>query len=132
MNYLKAKKQLVRDSLIVIPTMLLIAAWLFVQLNPNIDLAPGAGYGRSVLVNLLLPLAVLGIAQMIYALVLMIDCIRLQGKSKTGKIFICIGIWFAVMYLFFAVYVYRLIRFLVFKTTMQKTNDPAVDGMADA
>ena len=115
MEFERMKKQIIRDSLIVIPTLLFIAAWIFVEINPNIDLVPGANYGQSVLVNLLIPLAILGIAQIIYALVLMIDCIRLQEKSKTEKVFICIGVWFAVMYLFFAVYIYRLVRFIISK-----------------
>ena len=115
MEFERMKKQIIRDSLIVFPTLLFVVAWIFVELNPNIDLAPGANYGKSVLVNLLIPLAILGIAQIIYALVLMIDCIRLQGKSKTEKVFICIGVWFAVMYLFFAVYIYRLVRFIISK-----------------
>ena len=115
MDFERMKKQIIRDSLIVIPTLLFIAAWIFVEINPNIDLVPGANYGQSVLVNLLIPLAILGIAQIIYALVLMIDCIRSQGKSKKEKVFICIGVWFAVMYLFFAVYIYRLVRFIISK-----------------
>lgn len=115
MKFERMKKQIIRDSLIVIPTLLFVVAWIFVELNPNIDLAPGANYGKSVLVNLLIPLAILEIAQIIYALFLMIDCIRLQGKSKTEKVFICIGVWFAVMYLFFAVYIYRLVRFIISK-----------------
>lgn len=115
MEFERMKKQIIRDSLIVIPTLLFIAAWIFVEINPNIDLVPGANYGQSVLVNLLIPLAILGIAQIIYALVLMIDCIRSRGKSKKEKVFISIGIWFAVMYLFFAVYIYRLVRFIISK-----------------
>ena len=115
MEFERMKKQIIRDSLIVIPTLLFVVAWIFVELNPNIDLAPGANYGKSVLVNLLIPLAILGIAQIIYASVLMIDCIRSQGKSKKEKVFISIGIWFAVMYLFFAVYIYRLVRFIISK-----------------
>lgn len=115
MEFERMKKQIIRDSLIVIPTLLFIAVWIFIELNPNIDLVPGANYGKSVLVNLVIPLAILGIAQIIYASVLMIDCIRLQGKSKTEKVFISIGIWFAVMYLFFAVYIYRLVRFIISK-----------------
>ena len=115
MEFERMKKQIIRDSLIVIPTLLFIAVWIFIELNPNIDLVPGANYGKSVLVNLVIPLAILGIAQIIYASVLMIDCIRSQGKSKKEKVFICIGVWFAVMYLFFAVYIYRLVRFIISK-----------------
>ena len=53
MEFERMKKQIIRDSLIVIPTLLFIAAWIFVEINPNIDLVPGANYGQSVLVNLL-------------------------------------------------------------------------------
>ena len=54
MEFERMKKQIIRDSLIVIPTLLFIAAWIFVEINPNIDLVPGANYGQSVLVNLLI------------------------------------------------------------------------------
>ena len=115
MEFERMKKQIIRDSLIVIPTLLFVVAWIFVELNPNIDLAPGANYGKSVFLNLLLPLAIIAIAQIIYAVVLIIECIQSQTKTKTEKVFICIGVWFAVMYLFFAVYIYRLVRFIISK-----------------
>ena len=124
MEFERMKKQIIRDSLIVIPTLLFIAAWIFVEINPNIDLVPGANYGQSVLVNLLIPLAILGIAQIIYASVLMIDCIRLQGKSKTEKVFISIGIWFAVMYLLAGVYIYRLVHLINLKKRASNATQP--------
>ena len=83
MDFERMKKQIIRDSLIVIPTLLFVVAWIFVELNPNIDLAPGANYGNSVLVNLLIPLAILGIAQIIYALVLMI--VSFQEKMNQAQ-----------------------------------------------
>ena len=124
MEFERMKKQIIRDSLIVIPTLLFIAAWIFVEINPNIDLVPGANYGQSVLVNLLIPLAILGIAQIIYALVLMIDCIRSQGKSKKEKVFICIGVWFAVMYLLVGVYIYRLVHLINLKKRASNATQP--------
>ena len=111
----KINKKILRDSLIVIPIIVFTCVWLFLELSPDIDITPGANYGQSVLIHLLIPLAIIAIAQIVYAVVLMIDCIQLQEKTKAEKIFLCIGIWFAVMYLFFAVYIYRLVRFIIWK-----------------
>ena len=120
MEMSKINKKILRDSLIVIPIIVFTCVWLLVELNPNIDITPGASYGQSVLIHLLLPLAIIAIAQIVYTVVLMIDCIHLQEKTKTEKIFLCIGIWFAVMYLFFAVYIYRLVRFIIWKNRMDR------------
>ncbi len=106
------KKQITRDSLIVIPTFIFICVWLFVELNPNIDPTPGTDYGMSMAINLLIPLFLIGAAQTAYAALLIADTIRLSDKSRGEKALICIGMWFAVMYLFFAVYIYRLVRFI--------------------
>ena len=99
MEQRKINKLILRDSLIAIPTLLFTGVWLLVELNPNIEIYPGANYGLSVFLNLLLPLAIIAIAQIIYAVVLIIECIQSQTKTKTEKVLICIGVWFAVMYL---------------------------------
>ena len=93
-------------------------------LNPNIEIYPGANYGLSVFLNLLLPLAIIAIAQTIYAVVLIIECIQSQTKTKTEKVLICIGVWFAVMYLFFGVYIYRLVRLTILKKDSIKARKP--------
>ena len=116
----KINKLILRDSLIVLPTLVFIGVWLFIELNPNIDIYTGANYGKSVLINLLLPLAIVAIAQIIYASVLMVECIRLQGKTNTEKVFLCIGVWFAVMYLFLGVYIYRLVRLTILKKRLNQ------------
>ena len=115
MEQRKINKLILRDSLIVIPTLIFAVAWLFVELHPNIEIYPGANYGLSFFLNLLLPLAIIAVAQIIYAVVLMIECIQLQNKTKREKILLCIGVWFAVMYLLFAVYIYRLVRLIRIK-----------------
>lgn len=116
----KINKLILRDSLIVLPTLVFIGVWLFIELNPNIDIYIGANYGKSVFFNLLLPLAIIAIAEIIYAIVLMVECIKSQGKTITEKVFICIGVWFAVMYLFFGVYIYRLVRFAILKKRLNQ------------
>ena len=120
MEQRKINKLILRDSLIAIPTLLFAGAWLFVELNPNIEIYPGANYGLSVFLNLLLPLAIIAIMQIIYTVVLMIECVQLQNKTKTEKVLICIGIWFAVMYLFIAVYIYRLVHLINLKKRASK------------
>jgi hypothetical protein len=108
-------RKIKRDSLIVIPTFIFICLWLFALINPNIVLVPGADYGTSMAVNLLIPLFLISAAQIAYAVVLIVDCVRLQGKSRGEKALICIGVWFAVNWLFLAVYIYRLVCFIIWK-----------------
>ena len=120
MEQRKINKLILRDSLIAIPTLLFTGAWLFVVLNPNIEIYSGANYGLSVFLNLLLPLGIIAIAQIIYAVALMVQCVQLQNKTKTEKVLICIGVWFAVMYLLVAVYVYRLVQFIILKKRTSK------------
>ena len=62
MEQRKINKLIIRDSLIAIPTLLFTGAWLFVVLNPNIEIYSGANYGLSVFLNLLLPLTIIEIA----------------------------------------------------------------------
>lgn len=121
-DYIGIKKQLIRDSLIVIPTFIFICVWLALGLNPNIDLTPSADYITSVAINLLLPLMMVGIFQIIYAFFLIRDSIRMQGRTMGMKILICIGIYYAVVHLFFFVYIFRVIRFFVLKHKMNKIN----------
>ncbi len=109
------ERKIKRDSLIVIPTFIFICLWLFALINPNVDLVPGADYGTSMAVNLLIPLFLISAAQIAYAVVLIVDCVRLQGKSRGEKAVICVGVWFAVNWLFLAVYIYRLVRFIIWK-----------------
>ena len=115
MEQRKINKLIIRDSLIAIPTLLFTGAWLFVVLNPNIEIYSGANYGLSVFLNLLLPLTIIAIAETLYAVLLIVECIKSQGKTTTEKVFSCIGVWFAVTYLFLGVYIYRLIRLTLLK-----------------
>ena len=117
-------KRILRDSLIVIPTLIFIGVWLFIELNPNIEIYTGANYGLSVFLNLLLPLAIIAIAQIIYAVVLMVECIQSQTKTKTEKVLICIGVWFAVMYLLVGVYIYRLVHLINLKKRASNATQP--------
>ena len=119
-DYKGIKKQLLRDSLIVIPTFIFICVWLYIGLNPNIDLTPSADYITSVTVNLLLPLIIIGIFQFVYAFFLITDSIRLQGRPLGMRILICIGIYYAVSHLFFFVYIFRIIRFFILKNKIKK------------
>lgn len=115
MDIQQMERKIKRDSLIVIPTFIFICLWLFALINPNIDLASGQDYGTSMAVNLLIPLFIISTVQIAYAVVLIVDCVRLQGKSRGEKAVICICVWCAVNWLFFAVYIYRLVRFIIWK-----------------
>jgi hypothetical protein len=93
---------------------LFICVWLGLR----IDLVPAADYKMSMIVNLLLPLWILAAAQIVYAVFLITDSIRMEGRKPIMKLFIGIGIWYAVAHLFFFVYLYRVIRFLVLRHRM--------------
>ena len=121
-DYKGIKKQLLRDSLIVIPTFIFICVWLALGLNPNIELTPSADYVTSVVINLLLPLMIIGIFQIVYAVFLITDSFRMQGRTLGMKILICISIYYAVIYLFFFVYMFRLIRFFILRNKMKTIN----------
>jgi len=114
LNYKGIKKQLIRDSFVVLPTLALICVWLYLGFNPNIDLTPNADYQTSFIVNLFIPLIIIDLAQIIYAFFLITDSIRMSGKKWYTKLLICIGIYYAVVHLFFAVYIYRLVRFFLY------------------
>ncbi|MBR2986740.1 MAG: helix-turn-helix transcriptional regulator [Clostridia bacterium] len=120
LDYKGIKKQLLRDSLIVIPTLIFIVVWLYLGIKLNFDLAPTSDYKTSVIINLFVPLMIIGIAQIVYASFLITDSIRMQGKSWCLKLLICIGIYYAVIHLFFAVYLYRILRFFIIRKKMQK------------
>lgn len=118
--YKAAKKQLIRDSAIVLPTVAFLCVWLVLVLHPDIDLAPGANYALSMWMNLLLPLCVIAVVQTLYAVVLIGDMVRLEDKPIILKILICIGLWYAVAYLFLGVYLFRLVRCVVLWRKVRK------------
>lgn len=120
LDFIAIKKQLLRDSIVVIPTFIFICVWFYIGLNPNIDLTPNADYKTSFIINLFVPLMIIGAAQLVYASFLITDSIRMQGKKWYLKLFICIGIYYAVVHLFLAVYIYRTVRFVVLKNRMKK------------
>ena len=113
LSYKAAKKQLLRDSAVVLPTVIFACVWFALALHPDIDLAPGSNYARSVWMNLLFPLIVVSVMQIFYAAMLIGDTIRLEGKPILLKIAICVGTWYAVVYLFLVVYLFRLVRFVL-------------------
>lgn len=127
LDYRGIKKQLIRDSLIVIPTFIFICLWLYIGLNPNIDLTPSADYKTSMIINLFIPLMIIEVAQIIYTSVLIADSIRMKGKKLAMKILIGIGIWYAVMHLFFVVYIYRIVRFVILRSRMKKSMQQAAE-----
>ena len=120
MDTQQMERKIKRDSLIVIPTFIFICVWFYIGLNPNIDLTPTAGYKTSFIINLFVPLMIIGAAQLVYASFLITDTIRMQGKKWYLKLFICIVIYYDVVHLFLAVYIYRIVRFVVLKNRMKK------------
>ncbi len=106
------KKLLLRDTLLVAPVYLFAALWLVLALVLQVDLAPGTDYGTSVLWNLILPLVFLGLWQMAYGVVLIVDIARSKGLSTGKKVLYSGLIWFAVQLLYLPVYIARVIWLL--------------------
>ncbi len=115
LEYRGIQKQLLRDSFVVLPTFIFICIWLYIGFNPNIDLTPHADYQTSVIINLFIPLMIIFFAQILYASLLITDSIKISGKKWYVKSLICIGIYYAVIHLFFVVYIYRWIRFFILR-----------------
>ncbi len=111
-EYRGAKKQLIRDSLIVIPTLVFLLFWFLVAWYPGVDLLLDLDYPTAYWIRVGVPLIILEAAQIAYAVFLIRDSIRMQGRSVLAKIAIGIGLWYAVTYLFFFVYLYRIVRFV--------------------
>ena len=77
---------------------------------------------RKQLINLHgITVLIIAIAEIVYTLLLIVECIKSQGKTTTEKVFSCIGVWFAVMYLFFGVYIYRLVRLTILKKRLNQS-----------
>ncbi len=110
-SYICAKKLLIRDSFVVIPVFIFSVLWL-TSLICEFDLSFGmGGYFELMFFNLVLPLLIIGAAQIVYAIMLILDTVKLKDKSIPKRILICVGAWFAVNYLFFFVYLYRIFVF---------------------
>ena len=108
-TYLHSKKILIRDTFIVlIPTCITIA-YLIVVVIMNIDLAPGSDYLKSVIMNFLGPLVLIGIGGLIYQVVLITDAICFKQVNEITRILFCLCAWFlwpivyiAIIIVFFA------------------------------
>ncbi len=109
----RVKRILLRDSLIVIPTFLVMAAWLILKLVLDVDLAPGSDYEKSMWLNLLLPLFIVGVGQLAYAVVLIIDAARAKDLSIGKMLLYIILAWFGSNWgLGIVIYICRLVYFL--------------------
>ena len=92
-TYLYSKKILIRDTfMVLIPTCIAIA-YLIVVVIMGIDLAPGSDYLKSVFMNFLGPLVLIGIGVLIYQVVLITDAIRFTQVNVITKILICLCAW---------------------------------------
>ncbi len=115
--YRAAKKLLIRDSIIVLPIISFIFVWLLLVLGLDVDLSFGADYFTMMMVNLIIPLLLIGAGQYVYAMFLIGDTLKLEHKNVFIKIFAVIAVWLAVNNLFLLVYIRRIAIFFKSRKT---------------
>ncbi len=100
------KRILIRDTVMVlIPTVVAIA-YLTVVVIMGIDLAPGSDYLKSMIMNFLGPLMLIGIGSLVYQIVLVTDVIRVVKSDLITKILLCLCAWFLWPIVYIAKIVY--------------------------
>lgn len=104
-TYLYSKKILIRDTIMVLIPISIAIAYLMVVVIMGIDLAPGSDYLKSVFMNFLGPLVLIGIGGLVYQVALITDAIRFTQVNVITKILICLCAW----YLWPIVYIAKII-----------------------
>ena len=104
-TYLYSKKILIRDTIMVLIPISIAIAYLIVVVIMGIDLAPGSDYLKSVFMNFLGPLVLIGIGGLVYQVALITDAIRFTQVNVINKILICLCAW----YLWPIVYIAKII-----------------------
>lgn len=104
-TYLYSKKILIRDTIMVLIPISIAIAYLIVVVIMGIDLAPGSDYLKSVFMNFLGPLVLIGIGGLVYQVALITDAIRFTQVNVITKILICLCAW----YLWPIVYITKII-----------------------
>ncbi len=112
------QKLLLRDTLLVAPVFLFGAIWLVLALVFRVDFAPGADYGASMLWNLIFPLMFIGLWQMAYGVVLIVDIAWSKQLSIGKKVLYSVLVWLAVQGAFVIVYIARVLWLLGRKNRM--------------
>lgn len=104
-TYLYSKKILIRDTIMVLIPISIAITYLIVVVIMGIDLAPGSDYLKSVFMNFLGPLVLIGIGGLVYQVALITDAIRFTQVNVITKILICLCAW----YLWPIVYIAKII-----------------------
>ena len=104
-TYLYSRKILIRDTFMVLIPISIAIAYLIVVVIMGIDLAPGSDYLKSVFMNFLGPLVLIGIGGLVYQVALITDAIRFTQVNVINKILICLCAW----YLWPIVYIAKVI-----------------------
>ncbi len=104
-----SKKQLLWDSVLVLPFLLYTVVWLVLAFGFRVDFAPSGSYEEAMLFNLLLPFGIIGVGQILYAVRLIRETLRGKDSTPGKKVLYGILIWLIVANLYFAVYLYRVV-----------------------
>lgn len=91
--------------------------YLIVVVAMEIDLAPGSSYLKSVLMNFLIPLLLIGILGLVYSVILVTDVVRIIRAKTITKVLLSLGVCFLSP----IVYITKIIVYISAKTTSHKT-----------
>lgn len=114
-KYSCKKSILLRDSILVLPVLIFTVAVLVLKFGYQMDFAPGSNYGASMLYNLILPLAIIGLGCLIYQIILIVDVIKSLQADTATKVLVCVLVWLAVAWTYFLVYFAKIVSSFVVK-----------------
>ena len=83
---MNSKKNLIRDSIIVVPFLIFTVVWLVLGLGFQIDFSPAGSYGASMFFNLIFPLSIIGVGAMIYAVTLVVEGRLMETNFKAAEV----------------------------------------------
>ncbi len=112
LDYSCSKKIIVRDTIVVLPVLIFTIAWIILIFVCEIDFSFGADHGTFALCNFIIPLFIIGVGQLLYQIISAVDMIKAIQASAGITILCCLCIWLAVAYLYYLVYILKIIFFV--------------------
>ncbi len=110
------KRHFLRESLVAIPTFCLAVAWLICMIVFRGTLFHELGYFLQGMLALVLPLTVIGIGQLIYGCLVLIDALTRDYPNVLYKIIVAVVLWLLSQHLGLFLYVVRALLFFTKKS----------------
>lgn len=63
--------------MLVVPLFIFAVVWLVLGLGFKVDFRPSNSYGASMFSNLILPLLIIGVGAMVYAITLVVEVVKI-------------------------------------------------------